>query len=276
VRPVNLIPLDERRGEAAPLRTGPTAYVLIGALALVLLTVTALVMTGNSIKASQAELDSLQAREQAATAAAASLSPYTQFASLAESRNATVASLAQSRFDWERVLRELSLIVPEDVTLMSASASSSPGGSEGGSSLAEGSTGPSLSFQGCAEGHKGVAAFAAALHDIDGVTRVGVNSSQLGGDTGAESGGGGGAGSAEGGGGCATSANVSSFEIAVAFDNVAVPTDGSAAVPPPADGAATDPATADGLAEQQQSRDAATDQTEKARRAANLAPGVDQ
>ena len=32
MRPVNLIPPEDRRGEQAPLRTGPLAYVLVGAL----------------------------------------------------------------------------------------------------------------------------------------------------------------------------------------------------------------------------------------------------
>src|SRR5690349_6448522 len=115
MRPVNLIPPEERRGDAAPLRTGPAAYVLIGVAAIALLTITLLVMTGNSIKDSQAELDSLAAREQAATAAASELTPFTQFAAMAQARDATVTSLAQSRFDWERVLRELSLVIPDGV-----------------------------------------------------------------------------------------------------------------------------------------------------------------
>ena len=30
MRPVNLIPPDQRRGDSAPLRTGPLVYVLLG------------------------------------------------------------------------------------------------------------------------------------------------------------------------------------------------------------------------------------------------------
>ena len=32
MRPVNLIPPEDRRGQHAPLRTGPLAYILVGAL----------------------------------------------------------------------------------------------------------------------------------------------------------------------------------------------------------------------------------------------------
>ena len=49
MRPVNLIPPEDRRGEHAPLRTGPLAYIVLGALVLVLVGVTALVLTDNQI-----------------------------------------------------------------------------------------------------------------------------------------------------------------------------------------------------------------------------------
>jgi hypothetical protein len=49
MRPVNLIPAEDRRGEHAPLRTGPLAYVVLGALVALLVGVTALVLTGNQI-----------------------------------------------------------------------------------------------------------------------------------------------------------------------------------------------------------------------------------
>jgi len=265
VRPVNLIPPEDRRGDAAPLRTGPAAYVLIGVAALALLTVTVLVMTGNSIKDRQAELESLEAREQTATAAAAALTPYTQFASMATARDLTVTSLAQSRFDWERVLRELSLVLPDGVWVTKVQASSGAGaGSEasGSSPLAAGVTGPILSLNGCATGQKAVAELAAALHDIDGVTRVGVGSSQLGGgDAGTNS-------SDE----CQTE-TISKFDVVAAFDAVQ---SAAATTTPDAETPATDPATADAIAEQQAAKDSAAKQTDRARNATGLVPGVEQ
>jgi hypothetical protein len=101
---------------------------------------------------------------------------------------ATVQSLADSRFDWERVLRELALVIPDDVSLVDLNASSGAAsaatggeeGSEGGSTLSGGVAGPSLSLNGCAAGHAGVAGFITALEDIDGATRVGVQSSTMG------------------------------------------------------------------------------------------------
>ncbi len=62
MRPVNLIPSDQRRGENAPLRTGPLPYVLVGALVLVLVGVTALVLTGNQISEREDEVATAEAR----------------------------------------------------------------------------------------------------------------------------------------------------------------------------------------------------------------------
>jgi Tfp pilus assembly protein PilN len=187
MRPVNLIPAEDRRGDQAPLRSGPLAYVVIGALVAVLAGVTALVLTNNQISERQAEVSQLKGEDAAAQARAEKLAPYTQFASLTEQRVATVTSLGDSRFDWERVMRELSLVLPRDVWLVGLSASATSGSSvEGGSSSSSSGgslrgavPGPALEINGCAAGQEAVAGFITALKDIDGVTRVGVQSSEL-------------------------------------------------------------------------------------------------
>jgi Tfp pilus assembly protein PilN len=231
VRPVNLIPPEDRRGEQAPLRTGPLSYILLGGLVLVLVGVVALVLTGNQISERESEVAKLQREDAAATAKAASLASYTQFRSLSEARVATVQSLADSRFDWERVLRELALILPGDVSLsdLSATASSSEGGggtAGGGASGLRGAVaGPALELSGCAAGQPGVAGFVTALKDIDGVTRVGVQSSAVSSE-GSESGGGGGGEECGGAGGA-------SFSLVVAFDAAPIPASGEEAVAAP-------------------------------------------
>ena len=115
------------------------------------------------------------------------VSSFANFASLQQAREQTVESLAQSRFDWERVLRELAIVIPEDVWLINLTATVSPTVqlSDAGSSSSSGSSasgmesvqGPALQIEGCAAGHESVARFLAALRDIDGVTRVSVLSS---------------------------------------------------------------------------------------------------
>lgn len=176
MRPVNLIPPEERRGDQAPLRTGPAIYILVGALVMVLVAVTAMVLTDNQIAEGESEVATLEREDEVAAAKAVKLASYTQFQAMSEARAETVRSLADSRFDWERVMRELALILPGDVSLDNLEASAG-GGTE---SDLGGSSGPALTLSGCAGGQKGVAGFVTALKDIDGVTRVGVQSSVLG------------------------------------------------------------------------------------------------
>lgn len=227
MRPVNLIPPEERRGENAPLRAGPAVYIIVGALAVVLVAVTAMVLLDNQIGEREAEVATLEREDRAAAAKAAELASFTQFQAMSEQRAETVRSLADSRFDWERVMRELSLILPDDVSLVSLEASAGGEGGEGGESGLGGSAGPSLSLSGCAKGQEGVAGFITALKDIDGVTRVGVQSSGLG-----ESDGGGAAASTEvgsdsGSSGSCGGAGVATFQMLVAFDAAPL-ADGSA------------------------------------------------
>jgi Tfp pilus assembly protein PilN len=223
VRPVNLIPVEERRGENAPLRSGPLAYLLVGALVILLAGVTGLILTGNQISEKEAELTTLESEDARAAARAERLAAYTQFRNLSQARTETVSSLADSRFDWERVMRELSLVLPADAWLtdLSATAAGAEGG-DGGSAVA-GVTGPTLELNGCAAGQEAVAGFVTALKDIDGVTRVAVQSSELPGKAG-------GGGDSE----CRTRKFIAQFQIVATFDAAPVPLSEEAEVAPEA------------------------------------------
>ena len=80
-------------------------------------------------------------------------------------------------------MRELALILPGDawLTELTASASAEAQRRRRGSEQASASAipGPALELKGCAAGHEAVAGFVTDLKDIDGVTRVGVQSSEL-------------------------------------------------------------------------------------------------
>jgi Tfp pilus assembly protein PilN len=228
MRPINLIPPEDRRGEQAPLRTGPFAYVVVGALVAVLAGVTAMVLTGNQISERKAELTTLEAEDSAEAAKAEKLAAYTQFRAMSEQRISTVASLADSRFDWERVMRELALVLPSDVWLVTLEAFASSASGEGGDTgLTSSTQGPALVLSGCADGQEGVAGFVTALKDIDGVTRVGVETSELG-DASS------GAGGSDGGEDCRTRQSIAKFSITVAFDAAPVPLGGVETAPPSA------------------------------------------
>jgi Tfp pilus assembly protein PilN len=248
MRPVNLIPPDERQGSQSPLRTGPLPYVLLGSLVALLLGVALLVTTGNQISEKKDEISSLTQQDASAQQRAQELAPYVQFAEMHRARLETVTSLADSRFDWQRVMGELSKILPSNVWLTSLDASASStsstasasadSGGESGSGLRSSVAGPALEISGCSTGQEGVAGFVNALKEIDGVTRVGIESSALPPKGGGEGGGGG------PGSDCRTRSFIAQFEIVVAFDAapVPVPAEGAEEVVaevPPAEGEAT-------------------------------------
>lgn len=242
MRPVNLIPPEERRDKGT-VRTGPIAYLLVGSLALALAAVTLLVLTDNKISDRKGEITELETQEAAAQQRANGLAPFAQFASLEEQRTATVKSLADSRFDWERVLRELALVMPSDIWLTELSGgvgSSDPAAASaapaGGETSVPGA--PSLSLTGCGTGHESVAGFLSALRDIDGVTRVGlVRSERPTGDNVSTGGG------AESSADCRTQDFISQFEILAAFDAVPAPAVPGAAPAPTAPAPTTTPET---------------------------------
>jgi Tfp pilus assembly protein PilN len=242
MRPVNLIPPEDRPGGQRPLRTGPIAYLIVGALALALIGVTALVVTNDQISDRQAETTRLEAEQTAVNARLQELSPYTQFHSVREQRIATVTSLADSRFDWPRVMHELSLILPDNVWLSSLTGTANPGASPAGGasvSLRGQIPGPALELVGCATSQAAVAGFVQALKDIDGVTRIGTPSSTLGGG---ESGGTAAAST------CQTNDSIAQFQVVVAFDAAPVPPEstGEAVLAPEAAPTSTEAAPSEG------------------------------
>jgi Tfp pilus assembly protein PilN len=240
VRPVNLIPPEARRGEKAPMRTGALSYVIVAVLAVALLGVTGVVLTNNQISDRKAEKAGLEGQLAEAEAQARRVSSFANFASLQQAREQTVATLAQSRFDWERVLRELAIVIPEDVWLTQLTATVSPevqldesGSSSSSSSDVSGLDnvqGPALQMEGCGDGHEAVARFLAALRDIDGVTRVSVLSSDRPDPSSTTEGSSAGAAAGD----CATRDFISKFSIVAAFDAVQISASTQETATPPA------------------------------------------
>ena len=242
MRPVNLIPAGERPGERKPMRGGPLAYIVVGALVLALVGVTLLVVTGNQISDSKAEISKLQSKKAVADARVATLTGYTQFHSVREQRLATITSLADSRFDWERVMRELALVLPGDVWLTNLSGSANPEAiPDGAANLALRASipGPALELVGCARSQEAVAGFVQALKDVDGVTRVGIQSSAIGNESGSAASSGAATSST-----CKTRNFIAQFQMVAAFDAAPVSKETDAAEVEAAAAAATAEAAA--------------------------------
>lgn len=262
MRAVNLIPAEERRGGGAggSGRSGGAVYVLLGVLAVAVLAVSAYVLTGNSVNDKRAELASVSTKADSAESQAAMLKPYAEFAKLEQQRVATVKSLATSRFDWDRTLRQLSKVIPSNVWLSSFLATVTPdvtvdgGGTTGDTgNIRQASQTPAIEMVGCTTSQDEVARLMTRLRLMTGVDRVVLSSSEKSTATttaastpasGADSAGGGGSGDCRNG-----SSHFPQFSMVVLFEAPPAPAPAGGAAA--AGGATGTPAAAGGAAQTQ-------------------------
>jgi Tfp pilus assembly protein PilN len=184
VKPVNLIPQDQRRRSPSE-GGGKSAPIAIGVLAVLLAMVVGYVLTSNTITerkdktaAASAEADRLEAQ-------AGQDSDYTGFAKIAETRTASVSDVATQRFDWERFMRELAHIMPDDSWLQSADASvtgdpTTSGSTVSGPTTTPTASQPSANLIGCTPGQDDVADMMVRLGQLHRVDDVQLNESTAG------------------------------------------------------------------------------------------------
>jgi Tfp pilus assembly protein PilN len=122
MRPVNLIPQEQRR-RVREETDGKGAYVALGVLAALLALVVAFVMSSNQVTERENEAAAKSAEADRLEAKAAKEANYTSFAQVAQTRLEAVAGVAGTRFDWERLMREVSLLMPEGSWVQSTDAS---------------------------------------------------------------------------------------------------------------------------------------------------------
>ena len=182
MRAVNLIPADQQRGAGgAAGRSNGGAYILLGALALVVAMAAAYTLTGKSINDKKAKLAAITREAQAAETQASSLGSYTKFAALRQTREQTVSQLASGRFDWSHALHELARVLPDNAWLTSMTGTVSPSVNVGGGGGATGLRGalavPAIEISGCTTSQSSVARMMARMRLIDGVQRVSLQDS---------------------------------------------------------------------------------------------------
>ena len=117
LRPINLIPAEQRRGSGRGAGGRPrfNGYIVLGALGAAVLCALGVVMTSNQINSKTEELATIQADSQREKQVADALRPYGQFADLQRARMTQIKTVAESRYDWERPLRQLSRAIPRNV-----------------------------------------------------------------------------------------------------------------------------------------------------------------
>jgi Tfp pilus assembly protein PilN len=176
---INLIPAAERRAASVG-RSGGAVYALIGVLAVFVVLATAYALTARTVTSKRTELAEVTRHAEQAEAQARQFDRYTEFATLRQKRADTVRSLAQARFDWGHVLREVSRTIPAGVRLSSLNGTTGAGGAASPSTTTGASATPgvpSVAIDGCTSGQEEVADLMVSLRRIDGVARVTLNSS---------------------------------------------------------------------------------------------------
>lgn len=194
---VNLLP--ERHRPRRP--TGGSqgsSYVLLGALGAVLVAVLFYVLTLNSINSSRDAVAKAKADTARYQAEAAQLGPYGDFSKIKSQRVAAVTQLAESRFDWERLVRELSSVLPSGVWLSSTAAAdsmASAGDTQAGAGFQQGTSGsssapaagPVMTIQGCATDQEAVATTLVRLRELQDADQVQLDHSTQGSSSGGAS-----------------------------------------------------------------------------------------
>jgi Tfp pilus assembly protein PilN len=174
MRPVNLLPARHRPRIATA--GGARAYILLGVLALVLAAAVVYVHTVNQVRSNRSQAAKLDRESDTLEARARALSPYTEFAAVAKTRIGSVRALAASRFDWERLVREVSRVLPKGTWLKKVEASTKPATDAGASSAASsdggaaggttGPTEPAMQLEGCAIDQRDVAVMMVRLRQL--------------------------------------------------------------------------------------------------------------
>ena len=183
MRAVNLLTPDLRSAPKGKGASGPSAleapggigaFVVLGAMALVVAAIAGIVLSNNVIKDRKAELAQVSAQSDATVAKANNLKPYADFEQVAKDRAGTVQALAGARFDWEQALRDLSRAMPDDVYLSSldGDVGGGNGAGSGASSLRGAIQSPAIDLKGCTKSQEAVATLMSRMRNVQGVTRV--------------------------------------------------------------------------------------------------------
>ena len=180
MKAVNLIPTEQRRAQATGKRPG-SSYVLIGVLATLLIMVAAYVFTSNNVTKRQNDAAVAKADADRYEAQAAQRKDFTNFAQIKQMRLASVNTIASTRFDWERLMRELSRVIPSGSWLQTtdASVTGTVAGAESTSSTSTTAAvpQPEANLVGCTPDQSDVARMMVRMRQLHRVSDVELNES---------------------------------------------------------------------------------------------------
>ena len=174
MRAVNLLPREEQPRSFAAMRG--VAFGAAGGVALVSVALTALMIgAGGAIQQQNADRDSLNAQLAALPHAADDQQESDTNAALASEKNLRITALSgalSTRVAWDRVLSQISQVLPEDVWLTSLTSASGQTADASTTTGAVGPAGASVTLIGSTYSQRGVARFLARLGVIPALTSV--------------------------------------------------------------------------------------------------------
>ncbi len=174
MRAFNLLPREEARAdkEGAP---NPLPYVLVALMGVLVFAALAAfyLMAGTDVTKKRGQVEDLRAELAAYQAASKGPSIDDKSAALANervSRTSALSGALTKRLAWDRVLREIALVVPDEVTLAQIQGTSPTVG--GQATNADGSAVTNLTIVGTTASQAGVAEFMARLASIRELSAV--------------------------------------------------------------------------------------------------------
>ena len=196
MKAVNLLPPSERPRAVAAAPENASKIVL-GVLGLLVVAMALFVFTKNQATDKRDSIATAQQEKAEAETRAQGLKAYGDFSKIKQTRVQSISDLATKRFDWERLMRELALVLPDKVWITQAdgkTAGASAAAAGGASATAPSSPPPSTSatgatatagtggstamtLTGCAPSQKAVAETMVRLRSLAGAEDVDLKSS---------------------------------------------------------------------------------------------------
>ncbi len=178
MKAVNLVPSEHRRATPSGGLAGG-AYAVLGVLAVLLVMAVMYVLTSNTANERQTKADSARQEADALSAQTKQLGAFTDFSTIKQQRLVSVMGAAQSRFDWERLMRELSRVIPEDSWIQTTDAKVT-GDADTATAATTGTpvvTGPTANLVGCTPHQSDTARMMVRLEQMYRVEDVELNES---------------------------------------------------------------------------------------------------
>jgi Tfp pilus assembly protein PilN len=171
---MNLLPPELRPREGA--RRG-SSYLVVGALVASVAAMLAYAMVIGGVRSDETELESLKHETQQANERADVLRPYGEFAEMKQQRERSIRTVADTRFNYERLTRELARILPAGVFVGHLEVAPAPPEQDVVAAGADPVTGaqatpPAMTVSGCAPGQEVVADTLDRLRALTGATNV--------------------------------------------------------------------------------------------------------